>query len=501
MADNQDSILLVRSDQEYSNYCNNDMKYFRVNYHFIQDDNGNLNMTETDDGGLGFTNLNGYEYAEEMIKEANRQHSLNQDHFLKDANHTYTPIPEIPIRYVLAGVYFHQSTAARNAHHYNWTYFDANCVNCDTEINIFDTNLGEADQIGGPSGIGNTIGGNIDLKVKVKSYIWYMSNNWLGWVLPNAAKNLNHEIGHTFNLWHEASNDYCNDTPTNSGCWNLNSPTNLSPCNDANPWCCDEQTELSNNLMGYNAFIPPALTNCQISRINEKMSRVENIDYIYACDVCPDIGSEEAPAYANFNMNKNLYWWYEAFNNIVLEGIASFNEDIFEIEICYLGNSSSNNQNCQSSPFSTGILNGSVGDIDLHNYYNFNPDSRYKITLKVDNTNCPLQHEASTIIKIRSKPFIPSCRVQKVVQRGQQAAAYFTLNESAEYNIYVARIVEPSTFIVITEGESFEEGEQIVNFSTEDLQTGIYKILIEPVILEQGGGIPCSSRFFVRNRN
>jgi len=119
MVDNQDSILHVRSDQEYSNYCNSDMKYFRVNYHFIQDDNGNLNMTETDDGGLGFTNLNGYEYAEEMIKEANRQHSLNQDHFLKDANHTYTPIPEIPIRYVLAGVYFHQSTAARNAHHYN----------------------------------------------------------------------------------------------------------------------------------------------------------------------------------------------------------------------------------------------------------------------------------------------------------------------------------------------------------------------------------------------
>jgi hypothetical protein len=53
--------------------------------------------------------------------------------------------------------------------------------------------------------------------------------------------------------WSSSDNDFCNDTPTNPNCWNVNEPAGCAP--------------LSNNLMDYNAN-SNALTICQVNRIH-----------------------------------------------------------------------------------------------------------------------------------------------------------------------------------------------------------------------------------------
>jgi hypothetical protein len=67
----------------------------------------------------------------------------------------------------------------------------------------------------------------------------------------NLATLMNHELGHCFGLSHSwNTDDGCDDTPKNPGCWNYGSP----PCEIP-----------SNNMMDYNAY-QNAITPCQIGR-------------------------------------------------------------------------------------------------------------------------------------------------------------------------------------------------------------------------------------------
>ncbi|PIP55023.1 MAG: hypothetical protein COX07_02175 [Bacteroidetes bacterium CG23_combo_of_CG06-09_8_20_14_all_32_9] len=59
------------------------------------------------------------------------------------------------------------------------------------------------------------------------------------------ANTIRHELGHNLGLWHTWSQyDYCDDTPYNQGCWNLNEPS-------TNP-LCSLITNVTNNVMDYD---------------------------------------------------------------------------------------------------------------------------------------------------------------------------------------------------------------------------------------------------------
>jgi len=450
-------------------------------------------MTKTDDGGLNQSALNGYDYAELVIEEANRQLSLNADPLLKEANPNivYYPIPEIPIRFVLAGVYFHKSTAMQNANQSSWPLFNTSCINCTTEINIFDTPLGA-------SGIANSYTGNPHLITKVKMYNTYTNKPF--WEFREMGGRLiNHEVGHLMSLRHDWSNaDQCIDTPVNNACWNDNELTNVSPPS-CTPACCDNMPtqEVSNNIMGYNRYRPGALTYEQIERINNEMSVAKNQDYILACDVCPDWCSEEAPAYPFFEIDKTVYQHWNT-NNMIIYGQGSFNEDIYEIEICKVGNFNTTNQTCLTTPqiYNTGIQNGVIGTINLSNQYNFNINSTYKITLRVDNFNCPMQNSYSKIIRVNRSPK-PHCKIKSTNQNGLKAAIEFDIYKANEYDINIISITNPSMPFYVVHNKFYDEAVHTEKFSLYNINTGIYRIKIEPVVVDDDFG-NCSSRFIIK---
>lgn len=104
---------------------------------------------------------------------------------------------------------------------------------------------------------------------------WMMLSNVFHFHMQNPSTYwpvglVRHEFGHNLGLFHTwAGNDNCDDTPRNpcnlannpqgfEQCWNLNSPSGS---------CCDQITEVSNNVMDYNAS-QGALTQCQIERMH-----------------------------------------------------------------------------------------------------------------------------------------------------------------------------------------------------------------------------------------
>jgi len=167
-------------------------------------------------------------------------------------------ITDCRVRFSLANIYFWQND-------YAWTFRQDtifgnylrtkyvnnqdSVLNKNNSVHIFmcenATGMGIVSNIGNKSWI--ALGG---------IYTNYLKNDCYG-----AVSILAHELGHSLGLRHTwKDTDYCNDTPNNPNCWNVNEPRPGEP----NTGQC---LIPSNNLMDYNVS-QNALTICQINRIH-----------------------------------------------------------------------------------------------------------------------------------------------------------------------------------------------------------------------------------------
>ncbi len=309
------SSLLSGSCDETINYSTSEeypqhfpIYYIRVNIHFMLKEvpTNPLNFTETNDGNYPTpsTAINGYSYALELIEEANLILSMNQEMNLPCPNST--PNVNSRYRYIIAGdanpdipgadgVYFH-----RDDDFYWFDYNDPSLygtnnsadvllpesplgfgINISSEINIFfqERDVPDADK---------HVTGFADFPPMYSSTsqnkpFVILGNAWYKYKISGSiidySKILNHEIGHVLSLTHTWSGDACSDTPNNNNCWSLD----LSDPN------CDEDCEISNNIMDYNVE-NSALTPCQIGRaqywlMNEPVFNYLLDDYCNQVDV------------------------------------------------------------------------------------------------------------------------------------------------------------------------------------------------------------------------
>lgn len=229
------------------------------------------NFTATSDG-LGNTNYNGFQRAEDIVQKANNELENNSVQWRKNQSlpgSHYSPAPSNNIRYLLAGVYFHHNSDFYY-HPRNKMFVYHPVYNIDG-TSVIDVYLAPND----PSGVAGNIGGTNKF-VHIQNWNTYAQPGCQNWSLEYAAELLNHEIGHTLSLIHTwDDNDNCNDTPMGyeyesgkfANCWSLST----------NPPYCNYWPNISNNIMDYNQYYPHAYTLCQIGRINDNLPVPEGI--------------------------------------------------------------------------------------------------------------------------------------------------------------------------------------------------------------------------------
>lgn len=83
-----------------------EVKYIKVNIHFMLKSDGTGNFRQYDDG-MGDTNYTGYNYARDLIREANINYANNRKMWLPPGNNTDSL--QMKVRLILEGVYFHDS--------------------------------------------------------------------------------------------------------------------------------------------------------------------------------------------------------------------------------------------------------------------------------------------------------------------------------------------------------------------------------------------------------
>ncbi len=409
------------------------------------------NFTETSDG-FGNNNYNGYQRAEEIIIKANSELANNIDQWRKTPGESYPPTPpQNNIRYILSGVYFHRDddayyhTLTRNQIHAQYNIGGNEVLDVyHAPKDIFD---------GYASGFGGS-----NKYFFIRDYPIYIQPACQNWSLEFSSKVYNHEIGHTLSLhhtWNEDLPEACADTPlgfiydrvTNNGGCIANQYANCYRFNPNIPGCprkpCDEQHKITNNVMDYSEQFPRAYTQCQINRINTELAGNGNT-YIHSCNGC-------MPSQAFFHMNKS-YWICGNTSSVVLNGLASFNETIYLIEICEIVPGQPGN--CISGTYhSTGWITGTVGRIELASFYNFLPDKSYKITLTVDNEDCPPSHTFERIIGTKGCPVPEPCvcfEMMLVNPFGNEFSLYYDATESGLLEVVLVNQITGQTTQLIS---------------------------------------------------
>ena len=113
------------------------IKYVKVNFHFYLDPDGTGNFNEISDGSVITAPIpyNGYQRAEDLVKEANKQLEVNGPQIF-GPNPTKSPVCKIPMQLVLGGVFFHRIPKKGVCYLEIPPIWQAKVVNPNSEINI-----------------------------------------------------------------------------------------------------------------------------------------------------------------------------------------------------------------------------------------------------------------------------------------------------------------------------------------------------------------------------
>lgn len=500
----------------------NQIKYIRVAIHFllpgkivkmdVKDCDGPQtvfkyiglgNFTETGDG---FTNsgYNGYRRAEDIINQANAELDDNADQWRKATdplvqnpplNITYpTTPPEVKVRYLLMGVYFHRDESAYYANFNNisatFTKYGIETLNT---VNVFYTPNGDW------SGVANTNSGGGVKYVFNNDYLAYVKPGCRNWSLTYSGSLLNHEIGHTLSLAHTwPGNDNCNDTPEgfvydkwyqdDNGVWHCqaNQHANCWMHDDSIPTCpsstggrpCDTPLpdklwyKISNNMMDYNVYAPHAVTECQIARINADLAGAGNM-FVHSCNGCmPSIAFFQVP---------DVYHVcpipLPSGGGFYLNGVASFNENKWLIDICEVDPAAPDI--CLGNNINTGWNTGEIGKVNLLNFYTFQLNKHYRIKLIVDNTDCPLSSEYTKIIEVQDcyEPLSPTVDFAVTNPFSENINVFYTVSEPGRLQIRLVDINTGNTTELLPESDVAEGEYQLVQ-ECGGLNAGAYSVQV-----------------------
>lgn len=245
---------------------NTNLYNVRVNFHFINKDDGTGNYSATNDPlpNDGFYGGNGFEFSNMLVKALNQNLDQNAGQNLNPS----APVIPIEHRFALAGVYFWNNTTEYLYDAWGRTgeltaLHNKYSKNITQTINLYFVLSNDANPNTSVKGSAYLGGGHNMQTGWMRTYL-----EWRDKIHGNASWEyyqgifldiINHECGHCLNLGHTvvvgSSDDGCVDTPPSS-----NSPPNHC-------WC---DVNCSNNLMDYNC-LENALSVCQIEKIRNQI--------------------------------------------------------------------------------------------------------------------------------------------------------------------------------------------------------------------------------------
>jgi hypothetical protein len=270
----------------------NDVKYVRVNIHFMLKSNGTGNFTETSDGdGRSYT---GYQYAMDHVRAMNGYQGWNIKANIPPGNSI--PIQSKNYYYILNSIHFHRND---NSYYLQKVDYNANGVDKTNVLNIFfshttlaDVPTANATTAGQPGGYASDITPNSKVKyTDVMDYwthyrILLKDGKPMDWHWHGCAGTTNHELGHLLTLSHTVRYNGATRCPVGCGARDINLPIDVN-CDDGcadtptawditrasgncthpacgwgtsgTPWC-------SSNVMDYGGG--NTLTPCQLNKIH-----------------------------------------------------------------------------------------------------------------------------------------------------------------------------------------------------------------------------------------